>query len=149
MLFCLYLGRIRNSLVVYPQKNKLGKIQADFPVIFIIFDLECHGQTYLKVVSHVFLSLYKIEKPPPRKQKYWSPQTLGIFAFAWKAKSFVIASFLLLFSDTFRNNEESRAKKYLTDHCTANNTIQLLVAIKGIFFWSILFLNKSQQRGIP
>ena len=42
----------------------------------------------------------------------------------------------------------SEQKKYFTDHMTAN-TIQLFVVIKGNSFWSILFMNKSSQRGIP
>ena len=42
---------------------------------------------------------------------------------------------------------ECGAKSYFTDHQTAN-TIQLFISIKREFFWSILFQNKSQQRGI-
>ena len=52
----------------------------------------------------------------------------------------------------YRNNENSNgefgAKKYFTGRSTAD-TIQLFVAIKGIFIWSILFLTNSQRRGIP
>ena len=58
----------------------------------------------------------------------------------------LVICFLFL-SRLFRNIEEFAAKKYFTDYRTAN-TIQLVVAIKGHFFWSILFLNKSQRRGI-
>ena len=39
--------------------------------------------------------------------------------------------------------EEFRAKKYFTDHQTANTT-QLFAPIKKNFFGSILFQNKSQ-----
>ena len=48
----------------------------------------------------------------------------------------------------FRNNGEFGAKKYFADLWAAS-AIQLFVAIKGKVFWSILFLRKSQQRGIP
>ena len=59
------------------------------------------------------------------------------------------SSFLHHFSRiTGKSNDELGAKKYFTDHWTGI-TIQLFVAIKGNFFWSILFLNKSEQRGIP
>ena len=47
-----------------------------------------------------------------------------------------------------RNIGEFGAKKYLTDHWTAN-TIQLFVPRERKFFWSILFQNKSQRRAIP
>ena len=47
-----------------------------------------------------------------------------------------------------RNIGEFGAKKYSIDHQTAN-TIQLFTRIKRKFFGSILFLNKSQRRGIP
>ena len=55
------------------------------------------------------------------------------------------SSFLHHFSGIMGNSEQ---KKYFADHWTANAT-QLFVAIEGHFFWSVLFLNNSQRRGIP
>ena len=58
-LFCLY------SLLNYPQKISLQNFNPLFPLILQIFDLECHGQTSLKVVfvkfSHVFMKFRKLE----------------------------------------------------------------------------------------
>ena len=65
----------------------------------------------------------------------------------WKSKKLRNCLCSSFFSTIYRNNGEFGSKKKFTDHWTAN-TIQLFVAIKRSFFWSILFLNKSQQRGI-
>ena len=71
----------------------------------------------------------------------------GVFIIA--LVRFSSSSFLHDFSGIMGNsNGEFGAKTYFKDHWTAN-TIQLFVSTKGIFFWSILFLNKSQRRGIP
>ena len=58
------------------------------------------------------------------------------------------SSFLRHFSGiTGRLNYEFGAKRYFTDHWTAN-LIPLFVVITGNFFCSILFVNKSQGRAI-
>ena len=49
---------------------------------------------------------------------------------------------------TFQEYRGIWSKKYFTDYRTAN-IMQLVVAIKGGSFWSILSLNKSRQREIP
>ena len=51
-------------------------------------------------------------------------------------------------ANLIQNIEVFGAKKYFTDHSTAN-TIQLFVPTKRKFFGSILFQDKSQRRGIP
>ena len=48
-LFCLYIRKFVNSLLNYPQKISLQNFKPLFPLILWIFDLECHGQTSLKV----------------------------------------------------------------------------------------------------
>ena len=59
-----------------------------------------------------------------------------------KQKASQLLLFFLFSPPLFRNNGEFGAKKYFTDYWPAN-TIQLFVALKGNFFCSILFLNKS------
>ena len=75
-----------------------------------------------------------------------------IFCVCLKSKMLyncLCSSFFHHFSGITENsNCEFGAQKYFTDHMTAN-TIQLFVVIKGNSFWSILFMNKSSQRGIP
>ena len=56
-----------------------------------------------------------------------------------KQKASQLPLFFLFSPSFFPNNRELGAKKYFTDHWTADTT-QLFVAIKGNFFWSILFL---------
>ena len=51
-------------------------------------------------------------------------------------------------ANLIQNIEVFGAKKYFTDHSTAN-TIQLFVPTKRKFSGSILFQDKSQRRGIP
>ena len=48
-LFRLYIRKFVNSLLNYPQKISLQNFKPLFPLILWIFDLECHGQTSLKV----------------------------------------------------------------------------------------------------
>ena len=48
-LFHLYIRKFVNSLLNYPQKISLQNFKPLFPLILWIFDLECHGQTSLKV----------------------------------------------------------------------------------------------------
>ena len=64
-LFCLYIRKFVNSLLNYPQKISLQNFKPLFPLILRIFDLECHGQTSLKVAfvkfAHVFMKFRKLE----------------------------------------------------------------------------------------
>ena len=71
--------------------------------------------------------------------------TSSFVAFTWKANRFVLAGFLNLFIHDFlfRNTGEFGAKKYFTDHQTAN-TIQLFVALKWTF--SGLFFDWKSRR---
>ena len=57
----------------------------------------------------------------------------------------LILIFLSALSEILANSEQ---KKYFIDNRTVN-AIQLLVPIKKNFLGSLLFQNKSQQRGIP
>ena len=66
LLFHLYFGKLVNSLLNYPQKERsLQNFKSLFPVILRIFDHECHGETSLKVASvklvHVFMKFRKLE----------------------------------------------------------------------------------------
>ena len=64
-LFRLYIRKFVNSLLNYPQKISLQNFKPLFPLILQIFDLECHGQTSLKVAfvkfAHVFMKFRKLE----------------------------------------------------------------------------------------
>ena len=64
-LFRLYIRKFVNSLLNYPQKISLQNFKPLFPLILQIFDLECHGQTSLKVAfvkfTHVFMKFRKLE----------------------------------------------------------------------------------------
>ena len=64
-LFRLYIRKFLNSLLNYPQKISLQNFKPLFPLILRIFDLECHGQTSLKVAfvkfAHVFMKFRKLE----------------------------------------------------------------------------------------
>ena len=73
---------------------------------------------------------------------------LQIYCVRLKSKTLCISLFSPSSSSRrlFRNIGEFGAKKYFSDHRTSNAT-QLFVAIKGNFFSSILFLNKSQRSG--
>ena len=66
---------------------------------------------------------------------------VALIAFACKASRFAIALLFVLFSlvEIFPEYRGIRSIKYFTDHRTGN-TIQ--------FFYSVLFLSKSQQMGI-
>ena len=102
--------------------------RSSFYVITIIKFSNSSIQTLFNFPDRTSMDICKV-----RPEKY-------LFVFAWKAKRFVIASLLLLFPTTFRNNREFGSKIYFTDHGTAN-TIQLFVAIKGLFsclffFWT-------------
>ena len=54
-----------SSLLNYPQKISLQNFNPLFPLILRIFDLECNGQTSLKVAferfAHVFMKVSKLE----------------------------------------------------------------------------------------
>ena len=60
-LFPLCIRKFVNSLLNYPQKISLQNFKLLFPLILWIFDLECHGQSSLKVAfvkfAHVFWNL--------------------------------------------------------------------------------------------
>ena len=64
-LFHLHIRKFVNSLLNYPQKISLQNFKPLFPLILRIFDLECHGQTSLKVAfvkfAHVFMKFRKLE----------------------------------------------------------------------------------------
>ena len=64
-LFRLYIRKFVNSLLNYPQKISLQNFKPLFPLILRIFDLECHGQTSLKVdfvkFAPVFIKFRKLE----------------------------------------------------------------------------------------
>ena len=64
-LFCLYIRKFVNSLLNYPQKISLQNFKSFFPLVLRIFDLECHGQTSLKVAfvkfTHVFMKFRELE----------------------------------------------------------------------------------------
>ena len=64
-LFHLYIRKIVNSLLNYPQKISLQNFKSLFPLILRFFDLECHGQTSLKVAfvkfANVFMKFRKLE----------------------------------------------------------------------------------------
>ena len=64
-LFHVYIRKFVNSLLNYPQKLSLQNFKPLFPLILWIFDLECHGQTSLKVAfvkfAHVFMKFRKLE----------------------------------------------------------------------------------------
>ena len=64
-LFRLCIRKFLNSLLNYPQKISLQNFKPLFPLILWIFDLECHGQTSLKVAfvkfAHVFMKFRKLE----------------------------------------------------------------------------------------
>ena len=79
-LFHLYIRKFVNSWLNYLQKISLQNFKPLFPLILRIFDLECHGQTSLKVAfvkfAHVFIKFRKLEslhmenkKPITIKQK--------------------------------------------------------------------------------
>ena len=64
-LFRLCIRKFLNSLLNYPQKISLQNFKPLFPLILRIFDLECHGQTFLKVAfvkfALVFMKFRKLE----------------------------------------------------------------------------------------
>ena len=64
-LFRLYIRKFVNSLLNYPQKISLQNFKSLFPLILRFFDLECHGQTSLKVAfvkfANVFMKCRKLE----------------------------------------------------------------------------------------
>ena len=71
-LFRLYIRKFVNNLLNYPQKISLQNFKSLFPLILRIFDLECHGQTSLKVAfvnfAHVFMKFRKLESLPMEKK---------------------------------------------------------------------------------
>ena len=71
-LFHLYLIKYLNNSVIYPQKVRLQNLKLIFLVILQTFDLECHGQTSVKIELVMFgLVLIKFRKL--RRQKVRSP----------------------------------------------------------------------------
>ena len=59
-------------------------------------------------------------------------------------------SVFFCFSATFFPEYRAiQSKKYFTDQRSANAIELFACCYKRKFFWSILFLNKSQRRGIP
>ena len=64
-LFRLYIRKFVNSFLNYPQKISLQNFKSLFPLVLRIFDLECHGETSLKVAfvkfTHVFMKFRKLE----------------------------------------------------------------------------------------
>ena len=64
-LFRLNIKKFVNSLLNYAQKLSLQNFKPLFPLILRISDLECHGQTSLKVAfvkfAYVFMKFRKLE----------------------------------------------------------------------------------------
>ena len=64
-LFRLNIKKFVNSLLNYAQKISLQTFKPLFPLILRISDLECHGQTSLKVAfvkfAYVFMKFRKLE----------------------------------------------------------------------------------------
>ena len=64
-LFRLYIRKFVNSLPNYPQIISFQNFKPLFPLILQLFDLECHGETSLKVAFvkfvHVFMKFRKLE----------------------------------------------------------------------------------------
>ena len=64
-LFRLNIKKFVNSLLNYAQKISLQNFKPLFPSILRISDLECHGQTSLKVAfvkfAYVFMKFRKLE----------------------------------------------------------------------------------------
>ena len=54
LLFRLYLRKSVNNLFIHPQKIRLQNSKLIFLVILRILDLECHGQTCVKVELVMF-----------------------------------------------------------------------------------------------
>ena len=75
--------------------------------------------------------------------KTWWHRKKGLLRFLEKKNASQLP--LIFFSPPlFRNYRKLGAKKYFTDHWTAN-TIQLFVAIKGNFLWSIFFWTSRSE----
>ena len=78
-LFCLYIRKFVNSLLNYPQKISLQNFKPLFPLILQIFDLECHGQTSLKVIfvkfARVFMKFRKLESLNMENKKFHRHKT--------------------------------------------------------------------------
>ena len=70
MVFCLYLSRFAISLVTYPWKSKLAKLEDNFSIVLRIFYIDCDDQTSLKAVFvrffHFFIRFEKL------KTLYWT-----------------------------------------------------------------------------
>ena len=71
LLFRLYLRKYVNNLIIHFQNSTFAKFTVDFSCSFTIFDLECHGQTSVKIELVMFgLIFMKFRKLPlPRNQK--------------------------------------------------------------------------------
>ena len=54
LLFCLYLRKYVDNLVIHPKKVRLQNLQLIFLEILRIFDLECNGQTSVSVELVMF-----------------------------------------------------------------------------------------------
>ena len=92
-------------------------------------------------------SKIKINIEPPQNSSIdWE---WYLFAFAWKAKSFVIVFLLLLFCTTFSELQVIWSnKKYFMDHKTAN-TVDLFAAIKEHFCGLFFFWISRSKREFP
>ena len=78
-LFCLYITKFVNSLLNYLQKMSLQNFKPPFPLILQIFDLECDGQTSLKVVfvkfGQIFMKFKKLESLHMENKKLYHQKT--------------------------------------------------------------------------
>ena len=55
LLFRLYLRKFANNLVVFTHKKiRFQNFKPIFPVTLLSFDLECHGENFLKVACVIF-----------------------------------------------------------------------------------------------
>ena len=59
LLFCLYLRKFVNNLVIHPQKYTLQNLKLIFPVTLRIFGHEFHIQTSVKVELVMFGLIFK------------------------------------------------------------------------------------------
>ena len=105
-----------------------------------------NGQTYLKNLVRFLIYVRSFFNIMNERVKSRKITELYLIALAWKAKRFCICRFFpSSYLRFFRNIGEFGAKKSLyTPMNSQDNSV--ICCDKRKFFWSVLFLNKSQRR---
>ena len=129
-LFRLYIRKFVNSLLNYPQKISLQNFKPLFPLILQIFDLECHGQTSLKVAfvkfAHVFMKFRKLESLHMENKKLHRHKTEAATGGVLYEKVFL---------ETWQNSQENTCARVSFCNKIADlNTFGRLLLIKLTIF---------------